>query len=74
MKVSSQKTGSKVNGLEQPFHPRRFYCLLQYAPSDVGDDYRKRWNEMSYRWFGTKEKAEAFCIERLYQTKIQLIH
>ena len=32
--------GSEVNGLEQPFHPRRLYCLIQYAPSDVGGDYR----------------------------------
>ena len=27
--------------------------------------------EVSYRWFKTKEKAEAFCMGRLYQTKIQ---
>ena len=27
--------------------------------------------EVSYRWFGTKEKAEAFCLGRLYHTKIQ---
>ena len=27
--------------------------------------------EVSYPWFGTKEKAEAFCMGRLYQTKIQ---
>ena len=44
-------SGSKVNGLKQPFHLRSFYYqLLQILP-DVGSDNRERWNGVGCRWF-----------------------
>ena len=44
-------SGSKVNGLKQPFHLRRgYYQLLQVLP-DVGSDNRERWNGVRCRWF-----------------------
>ena len=44
-------SGSKVNGLKQPFHHRRvYYQLLQVIP-DVGSDNREGWNGGGCRWF-----------------------
>ena len=31
------------HGLEQPFHPRRVYCLLLHLPDTLGSDREKRW-------------------------------
>ena len=44
-------SGSKVNGLKQPFHHRRvYYQLLQVLP-DVGRDKLEKWNGGGCRWF-----------------------
>ena len=44
-------SGSKVNGLKQPFHLRRgYYQLLQVLP-DVGRDNQEGWNGVGCRWF-----------------------
>ncbi|SVB77540.1 uncharacterized protein METZ01_LOCUS230394 [marine metagenome] len=37
-------SGSKVNGLEQPFHPWRVYCHLLHIPSEMGGDQGEGWN------------------------------
>ena len=44
------------------------YCTLKQMWEVIAE---KDGIEVSYRWFNTKEKAEAFCMGRLYQTKIQ---
>lgn len=49
-------SGSKVNGLKQPFHHRRvYYQLLQVVP-DVGCDNREGWNGGGCRWFLPKRE------------------
>ncbi len=35
MNISLQKTGSKVNGLEQSFHHRRVHCHLFHIPDGL---------------------------------------
>ena len=44
------------------------YCILNQMWEVITE---KDGIELSYRWFGTKEKAEAVCMGRLDQTKIQ---
>ena len=36
--LSLPDSGSKVNGLEQPFHPWRVYCHLLHIRDGVGGD------------------------------------
>jgi len=44
MNLSLQRTGSKVNGLEQPFHTWSIYCLLFNIPSGMGGGQGEGWN------------------------------
>ncbi len=36
MNLSLPDSGSKVNGLEQPFHPWRVHCHLFHIPDGLG--------------------------------------
>jgi len=58
-------SGSKVNGLKQPFHHRRvYYQLLQVVP-DVGCDNREGWNGGGCRWFLPKREKKASAMKKL---------
>ena len=59
-------SGSKVNRLEQPFHLRGVYCLLQYVFFQMWEVISEKDGvEVSYRWFRKREIAEAFAINKL---------
>ena len=59
-------SGSRVNGLKQPFHPRRvYYQLLQVLP-DVGSDNRERWNGGGGAdGFFLNERKKVFAMKKL---------
>ena len=44
MKLSLPDSGSKVNGLEQPFHTWRVHCHLFIIPSGMEGDQGEGWN------------------------------
>ena len=59
-------SGSKVNGLEQSFHPWRVHCHLFNIPDGLGEVVEKRGGyEVAFRWFYSKKKAEDFCLGRI---------
>ena len=66
MEVQSLSMRTIINyGTFQPILFLGAYCFLKVVQPDVGGDYRGDGIEVSYRWFGTKAKAEAFAMNKL---------